>query len=566
MKTTLTILALLFFLSCGQDKHQADLVLINGNIHTMDDKLPTAEAMAIRDQKIIDIGKNDDIKKYISSGSTRIIDLQNAFTMPGLIEGHGHFTGLGQSLINLNFLQSKNWDEIVDEVAEAAKKAKPGEWISGRGWHQEKWDKTPEQQVHGYPFHYDLSDLTKDNPVVLFHASGHSLYANQKAMEHVNITTETPNPAGGEIVKDADGNPIGVFEERAMDAFRVALDEYQNTISEDQRQENWLKAIRLAQDECLKNGVTSFQDAGSTFAEIKKFQALEKANELDLRLWVMLRQPYEDMVNQLSGFPYISDYLSIRAIKTQVDGALGAFGAWLLKPYNDKPGFEGQNTTTVTEVKNIAKLAKDNEMQLCVHAIGDRANRVTLNIMEEAFGDEAKDNNYRWRIEHAQHLNPKDIPRFKSLGVIASMQGIHCTSDAPFVVKRLGMERAQKGAYAWRSLIDAGVAIANGTDAPVEDVDPFACLYASVTRKRTDTQLEFFKEQSMTRKEALLSYTKWNAWAAFEEDTKGTLSIGKLADIVVLNNNLLTCSDEEILTTDVIYTIVGGDVKYANVK
>ncbi len=565
--TFIVIVITLLFSACTPDVESADLVILNGKILTLAEQgEPYVEALAAKNGRIIALGKNDLIKQHIKDDATRILDLEGKFAMPGFIEGHGHFSGLGFSLMNLNFLAAKNWDEIVGKVEARTKELKPGEWIEGRGWHQEKWNKSPEQQIHGYPFHHELSALTPDHPVILFHASGHSLYANEKAMEIANITKETPDPAGGTIIRDNTGEAIGVFEERAMTPIRDAFNAYQETLSEKDRFERWQKAITLAEANCLENGITSFQDAGSSFDDVKNYKELATKKELDLRLWSMLRHPYDEMVGKLDGFSYTSDFFTCRAIKSQVDGALGAFGAWLLKPYHDKPGFEGQNTTPVSEVKNIAQLALKHNMQLCVHAIGDRANRVTLNIYEEAFGDKAQDNDLRWRIEHAQHLDVADIPRFKSLGVIASMQGVHCTSDAPFVEKRLGEERARKGAYAWRSLIDNGVYIANGTDAPVEDVSALESLYASVTRKRTDTGLEFFTEQKMTREEALKSYTTWNAFAAFEEKDKGTLELGKFADIVVLSKNLMKCSDEDILNADIIYTIVGGEIKYANVK
>jgi predicted amidohydrolase YtcJ len=279
----------------------------------------------------------------------------------------------------------------------------------------------------------------------------------------------------------------------------------------------------------------------------------------------MLRHPLEELKGHMEGLPIIrsgTDMFTCRAIKSEVDGALGSFGAWLLAPYSDKPGFTGQNTTTIYDVKGITDIALAHNMQMCVHAIGDRANRVVLDIFENALTTSPDSQSLRWRIEHAQHLHPADIPRFKHLGVIASMQGIHCTSDAPFVVKRLGEERARTGAYAWRSLLDQGVIIANGTDAPVERVDPLPSLYASVTRKRIDNGQVFFNEQSMTRAEAIYSYTLGNAYAAFEEDIKGSLEPGKWADIVLLSRNIFTCDEDSIPDAKVLMTMVGGKVKF----
>jgi len=556
-----TTLALLQ--SCNPSE-TADLILINGNIYTVDPAHPRVEAIAIQGDRILKTGSTAEIER-MKTDLTKVIDLKGQFVMPGFIEGHGHFSGLGASLINLNFLKSKSWDEIVQAVGEKAKSAKSGEWITGRGWHQEKWTEPLAQQEQGYPYHDLLSDVSPDNPVLLRHASGHSLFANKKAMELAGISAETPDPSGGRIVRNARGEAIGVFEERAMSLINEAYQEYLDGLSQTEQKELWLKGIKLAEEECLKKGITSFQDAGSSFEEIEWYRDLAEKGDLDLRLWAMLRHSFADMKDNLNGFPLLDlgNYtFTCRAIKSEVDGALGAFGAWLLRPYADKPGFEGQNTTPVSEVQNIARLAMEHDMQLCVHAIGDRANRVTLNIYEEIFKANTGKTNLRWRIEHAQHLDTADIPRFKQLGVIASMQGIHCTSDAPFVVKRLGESRSRLGAYPWRSLLDAGVLVANGTDAPVEDVSPIESFYASVTRRRADSGLVFFPEQRMTREEAIYSYTLANAYAAFEDQLKGSLATGKLADLVVLSNDLAQCADEAILNTRIVMTMVGGKVKF----
>jgi len=559
----LFLLSSFLFFSC-ENKPIADTIILNGNVYTVDEAQPKASAIAIKGDRILQVG-SDEIMNEFKDDKTKVIDAQQQFVMPGFIEGHAHFTHMGNGLLNLNFLNAKSWDEILQQVAEKTKDMKSGEWIVGRGWHQEKWMESPDQNIHGYPFHDALSAISPDNPAILTHASGHSLFANEKAMEIAGINIETPNPSGGTIVRDSEGNAIGVFEERAMTGIKEAYNEYLKNIPEAEKYARWLKGIHLAQAECLSKGITSFQDAGSTFKQIEDYKKLANEGKLDIRLWAMIRQSYEATKDKLNGFPIINEgnhHFTVRAIKSEVDGALGAFGAWLLKPYNDKPGFEGQNTTPISEVKNIANLAYENDLQFCVHAIGDRANRIVLNIYEEQFQKDKNKQDLRWRIEHAQHLDPTDIPRFKELNVIASMQGIHCTSDAPFVEKRLGEERARVGAYPWRSLLDNGVVIANGTDAPVENVDPIESFYASVTRKRIDNGMEFFTEQCMTRAEAIYSYTLGNAFAAFEEKDKGSISVGKLADIVILSKNLADCTDEEILETEVLYTIVGGEVKY----
>ncbi|NRA47888.1 MAG: amidohydrolase, partial [Phaeodactylibacter sp.] len=557
----------IFLISCSSDpseKPKVDTLFVNGTVYTVDTLLPSAEAVAVSDGRIIEVGTTNEIMAF-KGDSTKVIDLNGQFMMPGFIEGHGHFSGLGYSLINLNFLTVKSWEEIVQMVAEAAENAEPGTWITGRGWHQEKWTSTPDRSVLGYPYHDDLSAISPDNPVLLRHASGHSLFANAKAMELAGVSAETPNPAGGEVVRDSRGEAIGVFEERAMGLINAAYDEYREGLSAKEKADEWFHAIELAEEECLKKGITSFQDAGSKYFELERYESLAEDGELDLRLWAMVRHSYDEMKDNLDGFPKINlgdHFFTCRAIKSEVDGALGAFGAWLLRAYNDKKGFVGQNTTPIPDVKNIAQLAMEHDMQMCVHAIGDRANRVVLNIFEEQFNANTDKSGLRWRIEHAQHLDTADIPRFREMEVIASMQGIHCTSDAPFVEKRLGRERSRLGAYPWRSLLDEGVVIANGTDAPVEDVDPLLSFYASVTRKRADNGFEFFPEQRMTRAEAIYSYTLGNAYAGFEEGFKGSISDGKVADFVVVSHNLVDCTDDEILEAEILMTVVDGEVKY----
>jgi predicted amidohydrolase YtcJ len=553
--------------ACRPDKagQTADIILLNGNIYTVDAALPWAEAAAIRGDRIVAVGDNGEIEK-LRGDNTELVDLRGRFVMPGFIEGHGHYSGLGNSLMNLNFLRAGSWEEIVDAVAQRAKDSKPGEWITGRGWHQEKWDSTPTRNVLGYPYHDALSVAAPDNPVLLRHASGHSLFANAKAMELAGISRETPNPSGGEIVRDARGQVVGVFEETAMGLIGQVYQEYLEGLSPEERKEQWLRGIRLAEEECLKNGVTSFQDAGSSFQEIAWYRELAESGALNVRLWVMIRHPYEALKDRLDDLPMVGlggNFFTCAAIKSAVDGALGAFGAWLLEPYDDKPKFMGQNTVSIAEVRNIADLAWEKRLQLCVHAIGDRANRETLDIFQRVIQREPQ-RDHRWRVEHAQHLHPDDIPRFRQLGVIASMQGIHCTSDAPFVVKRLGAWRARTGAYPWRALLNAGAVVTNGTDAPVEDVSPIESFYATVTRRRVDNKQEFFPEQKLSREEAIHTYTLANAYAAFEENLKGSITPGKLADIVVLSNDLIRCAEADILNTQTLLTIVGGKIKWGN--
>lgn len=559
----------LILISCSPAARKSpapDLILINGNFFTADSANLQVSAVAIQGERIVATGTDEEIKK-LAGEKTEVIDLQGAFAMPGFIEGHGHFSGLGKSLQNLNLLHAKTWQEITGMVAEKAASTPAGEWIAGRGWHQEKWNTSPGPTVNGYPYHDALSAASPDNPVVLYHASGHGLIANARAMELAGVSRETSDPVGGRVVRDARGNLTGVFEENAMDLIEKPFAAWNDRRSEAEKTAAFAKIAELATEACLARGITSFQDAGSSFWEIGQYRNMAASGQLGLRLWVMISQPGQSELPQLAAFPQVglgNGYLTVRAVKAYLDGALGSYGAWLLAPYADKPDSYGQNTTPVESIAAVAAACKQYGLQCCVHAIGDRANREVLNIFETAAG---KDKNgtpgLRWRIEHAQHLDPQDIPRFRQLGVIASMQAIHCTSDAPFVEKRLGLARARAGAYAWRSLLDSGAHLANGTDAPVEEVDPLPSIYAAVTRKRADSGLVFFPEQKMTREEGLLSYTLWNAYAAFEEQEKGSITPGKLADIVVLSTDLLHCPPEDILNAQVLKTIVGGRIRYS---
>lgn len=559
----LTLLLFIFLIvtSCQERDLVPDLVIHNAKVYSVDSSRSVYEAVAVKNGLILELGKSSDILAKANE-ETQIIDAMNAFVMPGLIEGHGHFSGLGQSLMNLNFLRSKSWEEIVAMVEERVKEVEDGEWIIGRGWHQEKWDETPDDHIHGYPRHFDLSAISPNNPVILGHASGHGLIANEKAMELAGVSAETPDPAGGEIVRDGSGKAIGVFEERAMSIIRNAYNYYLEQQSDEQKLKEWYDGIALAQKECLENGITSFQDAGARFQEIDRYKVMAEEGKFDIRLWSMVRHSSEAMKGKLSATRAIdvgNGYFTCRAIKTEVDGALGSFGAWLLESYEDKENFVGQNTTEISEVETIADMALAADMQLCVHAIGDKANQVVLDLMEEKYKS-TDQSDLRWRIEHSQHLHPDDIPRFGSLGVIASMQGIHCTSDSPYVEKRLGEKRAREGAYNWRAILDSGGVVTNGTDAPVEDIDPIESFYATVTRKRIDNGFAFFPENALTRDEAIYSYTMANAYAAFEEDKKGSLEEGKYADMIMLSEDWMTCSDDEILDTKILYTIVGGKV------
>ncbi len=449
-------------------------------------------------------------------------------------------------------------------VAEAAKAAAPGEWINGRGWHQEKWDKTPEPNVNGLPLHDRLSAISPNNPVLLTHASGHSSIANAKAMELSGITPQTAAPAGGEIIKDSAGNPIGVFLETAQGLLRRSYAHEVGRRSAEEAEAAARRTAELAAEECLSKGITSVHDAGVSFSTIDLYKKLADEGRLGVRMNALLSEGNKALEARAKEYRltgYADHHLTVRSIKRLIDGALGAHGAWLLEPYSDLPSSTGLNTELPAALAETARFAVENGFQLCVHAIGDRGNRETLNVFEAAFKSHPDKKDLRWRIEHSQHISAADIPRFGALGVIASMQAIHCTSDGPWVYKRLGAARAEEGAYVWRKLMDGGAVISNGTDAPVEDVDPIPGLYASMTRRMKNGEV-FFGGQKMTRLETLRSYTLNGAYAAFEEDLKGSLTPGKLADITVLSRDIMTVPEDEILKTEVVYTIVGGKILY----
>ena len=539
----------------------ATLVLTNGRIVTMEAAPAEVQALAIRGDRIAAVGSVADITRYIGQG-TEVIDLRGQLAIPGFIESHGHFTGVGQAQLNLNLMKTTSWPEIVAMVGQAAKAAQPGEWIYGRGWHQEKWTAKPQPNVEGFPTHESLSRVSPNNPVLLTHASGHASFANAKAMELSGVTGDTSNPPGGDFLKDAQGNPTGLFRETASRLIRAGAGEPKRTPDEDAARAR--KILELASAEVVSKGITSFQDAGSSFADVELMKTMIDEGRMDVRLWAMLRVGNDALAANLAKYrtvDYGNGFLTVRAIKKSIDGALGPRGAWLLEPYSDKPGDTGRNTSTVEDIRETARLAMQHGYQLCVHAIGDRANRETLDIFAEAFKANPDKKDVRWRVEHAQHLHPSDIPRFGQLGVIASMQGIHCTSDAPYVIARLGQQRAAEGAYVWQKLMKSGAVVTNGTDAPVEDVDPIASYYATVSRKLKDGSV-FYPDQRMSRMEALKSYTLNGAFAAFEESSKGSLTPGKYADVVILSKDILTIPEDDIPTAQVTMTIVGGKTRF----
>ena len=555
----LFISCFIFLLSCESEK--ADMIIYNGKIYTMNDLMPITESVAINNGKIIALGKYKELDRLISP-NTQIINLSGAMMTPGIIEGHGHFYGLGLAEMQLDLSTTESYQDLIDMVSDAVDKASPGDWILGRGWHQSKWSDNRDSFINGFQTHDKLSEISPNNPVWLKHASGHAGFANKKAMDIAGVSNETEFGFGGEIIKDLSGAPTGVFNERAQGLISKHADSNLGDNSD-------LKAIELAVNACLENGITSFHDAGTSAKAIEVLRESIDKNLLKVRIYAMLTSRDTTLLNTwYKKGPEIGsadDFLTIRSIKINADGALGSRGAWLIDHYSDRPGHHGMPTQSMEYVYKVAKNGILSGFQVNSHAIGDRANREILNqyeIIFNEFPNLARD--HRWRIEHAQHIAPVDIPRFGSLKVIASIQGIHMSSDRPWAIDRLGEKRIIEGAYVWRDLINNGAILINGSDVPVEPINPIASFYASSTRKTLKGFPEggFEPSQKMTRLEALKSYTINAAYGAFEENKKGSIEIGKFADFTVFSQNLITIPDDKILDTKVLYTIVNGKIEY----
>jgi predicted amidohydrolase YtcJ len=549
--------------AAAAQQSRADLVLLHGDLFTVDSQHPRAQAIAVSGNRIAAVGTDAEIQRWVGP-KTRVMDLQGRLAIPGFIDGHGHYTALGESKLVLDLTKAQTWDDIVAQVRDAARTVKPGTLIEGHGWHQEKWIRPPQPSVEGVPLHASLDAVSPSNPDVLEHASGHASFVNGAALRLAGITRNTANPSGGEIVKDSTGEPTGLLKEAAqglMGRGRAKLPR----LTQAEQEARFRKVVQLAGDDALSKGVTSFHDAGSSFATIDGFKKLAAENKLPVRLYVMVRFESDSTLDakldryRMNGFA--NGMLTVRSIKQQIDGALGSHGAWLLAPYTDLPSSTGLTLKPVPAIEATARVALKHNYQVNIHAIGDRANREVLDVYERIFRDNPDKRDLRWRIEHAQHIDPVDVPRFKQLGVIASMQGVHTISDGPWVAKRLGEERARKTSYLWRSLWDSGAIVTNGTDTPVEDVDPIMSFYGSVTRKTREGTV-FVPEQRVTREEGLRAYTLNNAYASFEEKELGSLTPGKYADIVVLSKNIMTVPDDEIPTARVDLTILGGRIRY----
>lgn len=562
---TITFLLLLISSCSETPKETATMLIYGGTIYTVDPTSTKVQAVAIKNNKILYAGSLSDAEQY-KTEETKILDLKGKTMTPGFIEGHGHFMGLGYNELNLDLMNTSSYQDIIDAVAERVKTVKPGEWIVGRGWHQSKWDSMPSEVVHGFQTHHLLSEVSPNNPVFLKHASGHAGFANSKAMEIAGLTNlaldgiKKFEVEGGEVLVDALGRPTGIFNERAQTLITQHIPE--------RTPESDKKAFGLAIKACHKNGITSFHDAGIPKETISLYKQMKSEGKMNVRMYAMLTGWDKDLLNDWykKGIMVDDDHLfTIRSIKLNCDGALGSRGAWLLEPYTDRPGHFGHETLPMEFVKETAVSGLKNGFQVCSHAIGDRANREILNRYEFAFEslpNATKD--HRFRIEHAQHLHPEDIPRFAELNVIPAMQAVHMSSDRPWAIDRLGEKRIKEGAYMWQSLLESGVPIVNGTDVPVEPINPIASFYASVSRKtlKGTPEVGYEPDQKMTRAQALKSYTFDAAYGAFEEDIKGSITVGKLADFTIFDNDIMTVSEDKILTTKVVMTIFNGEVVY----
>ncbi len=540
----------------------ADLILHHGRIYTVDDAKPFGTALVVRGDRVVFVGSDAEAATF-GGKATKIIDLAGFTVLPGFADAHIHVLGVGQALRRVDLVGVKTYEEVVARVVARSKEMKPGEWILGRGWDQNLF---PSRE---FPTHDALSRALPNNPVVLTRIDGHALLANEKAMSLAGVTAKTKDPVGGRIVRDASGNPTGVFVDNAKDLVDRAVP----PSSHDELK----KALVAAVANLNSWGLTSAHDAGEGQKVTGIYEELARANELTIRSYVMLSDPdVSDAASWAkSTNPFIrrgpqsalyNGHLWVRAIKLYADGAMGSRGAALLAPYSDDQGNTGLLVSTPEHIEGTAGMALKNGFQVNVHAIGDRGNRIVLDAFDAALRKFPRAD-HRFRIEHAQTLSPSDIPRFAKLGAIPSMQSSHQTSDMGWVERRLGPERV-KGAYAWRSLLETGVIIPNGTDAPVERVNPFITFHSAITRQSPDNSPAggWYADQKMTRGEALKSMTIWPAYAAFQEKTMGSLAAGKYADFVILSQDIMRVPETDIMKTTVVGTYIGGKAVYANVS
>ena len=540
-------------LSLGQSAPAPNLILHNARIYTVDVSRPTAEAIAIRGDRVARVGANAEVLALRGS-ATRVIDLSGATIVPGLQDAHGHFTGLGASMQSIDLRGTTTYEQVVGMVRQRAATARPGEWIVGRGWDQNDW---PEKQ---WPTHELLSAASPNNPVYLTRVDGHAGLANRRALDLASISEGTADPAGGRLIRGAGNQPSGVL----IDTAQALVSSKIPPVSTAQLEEQ----ILLADREARRLGLTMVHDAGTDSRTVDAYKRLIDAGRLKTRLYVMLRGSLPTLQPAFDKGPildYGNHHLAVRAIKVVADGALGSRGAAMLEPYSDEPGTVGLLTTPPDEVYAQTLAASKAGFQTAVHAIGDRANRLVMDVFERVQREVPGSRALRMRNEHAQIVDRAEIPRFARLNVIASMQPTHATSDMPWVPARIGRERMEEGAYVWRKLMSAGAMIASGSDFPVELPNPMLGFYAAITRQdpRGQPVSGWMSAERMSREEALASFTRNAAFAANAETQLGTLEAGKLADLVVLSKDIMRVAPSEILTTTVRMTIVGGDVVYS---
>jgi len=545
-------LALLgFSVSLSAQSSNADLLILNAHVVTMNDKQPSAQAIAIQGDRIVWVGSTDEAKRRYS-GAAHTLDLQGATVLPGIIDAHTHLIDLGQSLVRLNLKDLATEKEIVDRVRQRAASTAPGEWILGWGWDEGKW-------ASNYPTNQALSAATPNHPVFLVGLHTFAAWANQRALELAGITKETKDPENGKIVRDEKtGEPTGILLNHAQDL--VAKHIPPMTLVQAKR------AMQLAARECLRNGLTSVHEAKVTPLTVQAFHELVSEGHMPLRVYAMLDGADKTLVDEwLKRGPEIDPrhQLTIRSFKLFADGALGSRGAALLEPYSDAPQTKGVMTTPESDVYGLARRALQAGFQVCTHAIGDAANRSVLDAYAQAEKEVPEAHDPRLRIEHAQVLAPEDIPRFVKLGVIASMQPTHATSDMAWAEKRLGPQRI-KGAYAWRSVKDSGAHLPLSSDFPGETLNPFYGIYAAITRQdpQGNPRGGWYPEQKLTLGEALRGYTREAAYAEFEEKDKGSIENSKLADLTVISKDITKITPQEILSIRVLKTFVGGKAVY----
>lgn len=534
----------------------ADLILQNGNIYTVNERQAHAEAVGVKGDRIIFVGSNRDAQKYISK-NTRVIDLKGRTVVPGMIDAHHHLEGVGFREMTLNLEGVNSLEEFLAKVKARVEQKKPGEWLTGRGWIETFWIPPV------FPTRWDLDKVAPNNPVILTRADGHGTVVNSAALRIARIDKATANPFGGEISKDEQsGEPNGMLLDAAQALVRGHIPA--TTPADVER------AIVLGVNRNVSLGWTQVQDAGGDYAEIDLYKKLYTAGQIKLRIYKAVSAPGLEAQRLFQDGPIIGAYgnrLTVRSIKLYGDGSLGSRSAALLAPYSDKPDTSGFLTIKEETLQTILQQALRAGIQVETHAIGDRGNRFVINEYEKALKAVPKAarkiKEPRWRVEHSQIVNPADIPRFAKLGVIPSMQPSHAISDLHFAPARLGIERL-KGAYAWQSFVKSGSIIPGGSDAPVERGEPMIEFYAAVARKdlKGFSGAGWHPEEALTREQAIKMFTIWAAYAAFEEQLRGSIEVGKLADFTVLSADIMKIPEAEIPKTRCLMTIIGGEIVY----